>query len=947
MFELTVLGLPHLRRGTTFLPVRSNRLMFLSFLALEGPVDRGTLAACFWEGFDPSVARSRLRLELHRVRQSALKTALNVTGESVQLNVECDAVLVREAYAAREWERVAAAYRGEFLATLAVDTPMLQAWLESWRATFARQMERALQELVTAADQNGDSEDALRHHSRLLELNPYSDEICRGVVARLHQLGRPNEAQICEDRYRARAVADLGLSLPAKAPLVRSPVDSDAVLNLPLSPSEPPLVGREVLWGELDAWMQSPSPMLLLIGEGGVGKSRLATEWHCRQGKPAFTVQGVELGRGVPYYAIGEALRYVDPAVFRSLKPVWKAELAALWPDMFPESVTSHPSSLLRLLEALTEALWAVMPEHLLVLEDLHWMDAASIHVLAHALKRWQTRGDAPRLLATARPGELAEQDQALAWLAELEREGKAHRLVVPPLGQGAVLGLIRQLSGSHQATGFARRLHALSGGNVYALLAFLQGLEDQDVLERPPGGPWKLTVNLEELEEYLTPTLTEALCLGIERHGTDPLRWLETASLLTSPFDFDTVWDGSGLDESVALSVLDLALKHRWIIAEESTGYRFGHDLLRHALQAQLRPERAIRLHRKLAQHFSASGGHVADLARHLEAAGDLQAAYPQWREAARQAARHWAHDEALAFLERAVACTADPTLRLEGQFQRCVHHKALNDLEAWGQELDAVETLLTTHADHPAFQPNSAETRLKCIRQRAHLLLRTGRVDEALVLSDGWTTDDLSEEKIALLHDRGAILHSLGRPHQAAQLLELLLGRLEPGQLKAKANLHNALALAVADAGQLKKGFEHAEQAIALFGELHTTGEPYMKEGLACAYGNQASLYEQLGDDQAQLQALEVAVQHAAEASNVYIQRQCLEVMCEVAEKLGQWAVGIKHATKGLELCEEVLDVRGADLFDEWIGRFRESRPVQDDEGRLGELCHPVNVF
>ena len=282
MFELTVLGLPQLRQGTTFLPIRPNRLLFLSFLALEGPVDRGTLAACFWEDFDPAVARSRLRLELHRVRQSALGPALSVTGESVQLNIECDAVKAREAYAAREWERVAAAYRGDFLATLAVDMPMLQAWLESWRSTFARQVEGALQQLVAAADRNGDSEDALRYHTRLLELNPYSDDICRDVVARLHRLGRPDEAQTCEARYRARAVADLGLSLPVTAPPVRLAVHPQAVSDPSLPPREPPLVGREILWANSDDWTQSPSPMLLLIGEGGVGKSRLATEW-CRQ----------------------------------------------------------------------------------------------------------------------------------------------------------------------------------------------------------------------------------------------------------------------------------------------------------------------------------------------------------------------------------------------------------------------------------------------------------------------------------------------------------------------------------------------------------------------------------------------------------------------------------------------------------------------------------------
>ena len=813
MLELTVLGLPQLRQERTFLPVRAHRLMFLSYLALEGPVDRGTLAACFWEGFDPAVARSRLRLELHRVRQSRLGPALGMTGESVQLNVECDAVQAREAHAAQDWERVAAAYRGEFLATMAADTPMLQAWLESWRATFVRQVDEALRQLVAAADRNGESEKALQHQYRLLELNPYSEEICGAVVTRLSQLGRPDEARRCADRYRLLAVADLGLDQPTPVPPVllgrRSEHREDAALEP--KPGESPLVGRDTLWAQLDTWQRSPSSVLILTGEGGVGKSRLVSDWCRRQGKRALIVQGVELGRGVPYYALGETLRQVDPAVFRVLKPVWKAELAALWPDLFPESPTARTSSPLRLLEALTEVLRAAMPDNLLVLEDLHWFDAASIQVLAHALKRWQGQGDAPHLLVTARPGELAEQTAALTWLAELEREGMARRTVVPPLSQVAVLSLIRQLSGSHQATGFARRLHALSGGNAYALLAFLQGLEDQGVLERPPEGTWKLTVNLGALEEYLTPTLGEALCLAIERHGAAPLRWLETASLLTPPFDFDAVWDGSGLEESAALSVLDLALKHRWIIAEETTGYRLGHDLLRHALQSQLRPERAIRVHRKLARHLAASGGHVAELARHLEAAGERDSAYPQWREAARQAARQWAHSEALAFLERALACTAEPLPRLEAQFQRCVHHKALNDLNGWSQELDSVESLLHNQTDRPEFQPHAAEAVLKCVRQRAHLLMRAGRVDEALTLSEGWTAGDLNEERVALLHDRGAILQSLGRPEEAVNLLQSLLARLGPEQEKAKANLHNALASAAADAGRLQIGRAH----------------------------------------------------------------------------------------------------------------------------------------
>jgi DNA-binding SARP family transcriptional activator len=948
MLKLTVLGLPQLRNDGTSLAVRPRRLMFLSYLALEGEVDRGTLAACFWEGLDPAVARSRLRLELHRVQQSQLGTTLSVTGESVQLNVECDAMQAKEAYAAKAWKRFTEMYHGEFLTNLAADTPMLQAWLESWRVTFATQMDEALRQLVAVADRTGTIEEALQHQYRLLELNPYSEETRDAVVLRLTQLGRLEEAKRCEDRYRGRALADLDLS-PSQlnaSPLICAPLFNEPAQSSPSKTGEPPLVGRDDLCAQLDAWARSLSPVLLLTGEGGVGKSRLVSDWCIQQGASALFVYGVELGQGVPYYSLGETLRQVDSSAFRFLKPVWRAELATIWPDLFSETATGQASSPIRLLEALTEAIRVAMSGNLLVLEDLHWFDAASIQVLGHALKRWRGQADAPRVLATARPGELSQHAGALTWLTELERDGRACRITVPPLSEVAVLSLIRQLSRSPQTVGLARRLYALSGGNAYALLAFLQGLEDQGVLKRPENGPWMLTVNFQTLEAYLTSNLGDILCLAIERHGAAPLRWLETASLLTPPFDFDTVWDGSGLEEDEALSVLDLALSHRWVAAMEPTGYRLGHDLLRCALRAQLRPERALRIHRRLARRLSICGGHVAELARHLEGAGEWQSAYPHWREAARQAARHWAHHEALAFLERARACTVDPLLQLEVQLQRCVHHKALNNLDEWSQELDSVETLLLTQTVHPEYELRAAEAWLKYTRQRAHLLLRIGRVDEAIALSDSWTTGELSDEMLALLHDRGAMLHTLGYPEQAAQLLQSLLERLRPEQQKAKANLHNALALALADTGLVTESFEHARLAIELFGELHTADEPHMKEGLACAYGNQASLYELQGNTAAQFESLEAAVQHAAEAANVYIQRECLQAICETLEKIGDWSTGMVYATRGLELCEETFDTTGTDLFNGWVGRFKAQRSAQGGCNRVILSPPPNNL-
>ena len=98
MLELNVLGWPQLRLEDAVLSVRARRLLFFSYLALEGPVDRRKLAAWFWEDLDPEVARSRLRLELHRIAQSRLGPSLQVSGETVKVDIKCDALDLRSAF---------------------------------------------------------------------------------------------------------------------------------------------------------------------------------------------------------------------------------------------------------------------------------------------------------------------------------------------------------------------------------------------------------------------------------------------------------------------------------------------------------------------------------------------------------------------------------------------------------------------------------------------------------------------------------------------------------------------------------------------------------------------------------------------------------------------------------------------------------------------------------
>ncbi|WP_425146573.1 ATP-binding protein [Deinococcus sp.] len=923
MFELIVLGTPLARLDTATLLLRPRRLLTLTYLALEGVTDRASLASVFWDNLDSDTARSRLRLELHRIAHSPLGAYLKVDGERLHLSVECDAARLLEAHAAGQAQQVVSLYRGELLSTLSADTPALQGWLEMRREELARHVCSALEQLAAAADASGDSEAALTHERRLLELSPYSPVHAQRVMRRLQILGRWQEERTLGQQFRARVQSELSVlsaleaahvpELPAAAP--RPPV-------LPSGLTNPPLVGREGLWQQLEAWEHSQARALLLSGEAGVGKSRLVAEWSQRSGAGAQVVQGVELAQGVPFYALGEWVHRPEAARLQDLAPVWQTELAALWPDVFPGVAGGRAFNSLRLLEALSEALRLMATgTGLIVVEDLHWLDSSSLQVLGHALRRWGSQPDRPRLLMTARPAELNAQPQTGSWLHELERGGALLRLGVSPLSEVAVLRLIRLLSGSPRATGFARRLHALSGGNPYALLAFLQGLQDQGLLTVTQGGQWSLEVTLETLEQHLTPTLSETLCSALERHGTSLLRWMDAAALLAPPFEFGAAQAGSGLPEDAALTALELAAAHRWIVPTQAGVYRFGHDLLRHALQQQQRPERAAALHRRLARHLEEQAQpQVAQLAHHLEAAGERERAYPRWREAAANAAQHWAHREALVFLERGLACTADLLQRLEVHRQRCFHHNSLNDLKAWDAELDAMHSLLT--AQGAALGEGQAPEQLAYVRQRTHFLWRSDRLQEALDFSEEWEGGELSDERALLVHDRGLLLKLLGRLEEAVDLLRLTLGRLGPDRKKLAANLHNALAQMAVESKQISLGRVHVEQAIELFGELA------IKAGSASAYSCQAALYELSGQPQEQLEALQTALGHASEAKVIHLQKLLLELLCEAVEKSADWEPGLRYATQGLELCEELLDEDEAPIFRGWIQRFRAVR-------------------
>jgi DNA-binding SARP family transcriptional activator len=926
MLELTVLGPPFAAlNGERFSAqrLRSRRLALLAYLALEGAQSRARLGALLFGDVEPEEARARLRLELHRAAQSPLGAHLRADGELVAVcDVTCDALEFEGHLSAGRWSEVLNLARGALLEGLDVaDAPELEAWINERRDHFARGHVRALEGRIAELERLGDAAGALEMTREWLRMQPFSEAACDALTRRLEALGRRGEALGEREAFSERFQRELGVEPTLAHDLGARGARLEAIPE-PARPSlrDPPLVGREGVWAQLTEWRDGSSPQAaLLVGESGVGKSRLASAFAATIGGTVLTLRGLESAQERPFEAVLEALRRAGRAGMATLEPAASATLGAVLPEVFGGFAVTTVSSESRLLDTLSRALRAVLHRaDALVLEDLHWLDAASVRVLEYTEARLRDSGTVPRIIATARPGALRANVALSRWLADLERAGRLQRLEVAPLSEVAVLRLLRLLSGSPRATAFAQRLYALSGGNPYALLAFLGGLVSRGALETGDPSGWRLRVPLEDLTHELPATLREVLLHTVEALGADTLRLLETAALRGDPFEFSSVRAGSELNEVAVKNALTRALEHRLALPVEGETYRLEHDLLRVALSANLSHERARATHLRLARHLDSLEAAPAERARHWQAGGARDAARPLWLEAAQAAAGLWAHREALQAYGHALECTDDVLERLEIHAERCLHHKSLHDLGAWRAEIEAADALIATHLELEIAQREG----LRFARQRVHLLWRSQDLSAALEHSLNWTGGELTFERAALLHDQAMILLDLQQPEAAATVLENVLKRISEGQETVIANFHNALAQVALEQGKIDIALEHSYNAIAGFEQINR------RDGLASALGNQAAIFDRAGNQSARRLSLERALRVAEQSGNRHLLRGCLFEICQLARDSQDWDAGIRHATYGAELCEEDADTTNAQSFANLIEGFRKER-------------------
>ena len=373
----------------------------LAWLAYHpGPHPRSRVAAVFWPDVLDASARASLRTTLATLRRELGEAgAGHIVAERDRVGiVEGPEVWVD----LREAERLAAEGRlsdalelrdGELLTDLDDD------WVLEERRLHRDRVEELLVALGDAAEAGGDPEAAVGYARRRLELDPVSEDAARVLMRWLARTGDRAAAVAAYEAFRVALREALGMAPSAETRALVEELRIDAgvggleVRDLPLPGAltrteQARLVGRRESLAELRAaWRRASAgsaAAVMVAGEAGSGKTRLlielATEAHAA-GATVLAGRCPEDG-GVAFAPFTEALRpYV--AASRTALPEWViAELSRLLPELSAAAGAAEGAAQdarHRLFEAVAAAIGqaAQRTPLLLIVEDLHWADAA------------------------------------------------------------------------------------------------------------------------------------------------------------------------------------------------------------------------------------------------------------------------------------------------------------------------------------------------------------------------------------------------------------------------------------------------------------------------------------------------------------------------------------------------------------------------------------------
>jgi DNA-binding CsgD family transcriptional regulator len=425
--------------------------------------------------------------------------------------------------------------------------------------------------------------------------------------------------------------------MPSRAATVRNQLPAPTHLG------PPRLVGREEQTRQLTATLARPPAVVLVEGEAGIGKTRLVTEYlatapagRCMvlvASCPPFR-QPLTLG------PVTDALRQAAP----DLRGLDLSPLAGVLRPLFPEWADALPPAPEPLEDAtaVRHRLYTALAgflDHLavslLVVEDAHWADEATLEFLLFLTAR---HPQPLSLLVTYRPEDIPSGSLLRRLSSRLPAGTASARITLGALDVTATAALVSSMLDGKPVSGeFATFLHEHAEGLPLAVEETIRLLADRADLEFRAGGWMRRRLGAIEVP----PTVRDAVLERAERLEARAQAVLQAAAVLGIPADERVLRMVSGLDgedwQGGLAGALGCGLLTENILPNGSALVSFRHGLTGRAVYETLTARHRRQLHLRAGQVLEhQSPPPEADLARHFRLAGDADS----WRSHAEQAA-------------------------------------------------------------------------------------------------------------------------------------------------------------------------------------------------------------------------------------------------------------------------------------------------------------------
>ena len=694
-------------------PQQQSLLAYL-MLQTQTPQLRKHIAFLFWPDSSEKRAYANLRGALHKLRNDCPAVDLYLTSTNTTLGWQRPPtfsldVLEFERLVAQSREtadrsvlmQAEACYRGELL------PGCFDEWLLPERERLNQRYAGLLYRLVDALAAEGEYETAVHYATRLRNADPFSERTYQLLMATYEALGDRAAALRVYHDCAAMLERELGVEPGAETHTVYS-----RILNRSAStpPGPPPtssrlttykLVGRQEAWYTLQtAWQTAGSghpTMVLISGEAGIGKTRLAEEllsWAEQQGCLTVHTRAYAAEGQLTYAPVIAWLRSPPyRQALLGLEEVWLSECARLLPelltarpDLSPPLPLSESWQRQRLFEALARAVLAPSEPLLVLVDDMQWADKETLEWL-HFLLRLEP--SAPLLvLGTARLSEVDPHHPLTALLEQLHRNDHIQHIPLSPLSAAASDELAQHIT-QHIAGGVSvetlAELRRYAEGVPLFLVEALRAELDKDESERWRWSSSPLSSPASSPSPPPLPPKVQAVIQARLNRLSPGARGLANlAAVLGRSFSLELLALASRSDEDSLVQDLD-ELWQRRIVRQQGSDYDLSHDRIRDVAYAELSPVQRQRLHRHaaeaLARHHETTLDTVQpQLAHHYEEAGLFAQAVESYLQAGRAAQRVFANARASELLNRGVALLEHLPATLERDQQTLALYVALS---------------------------------------------------------------------------------------------------------------------------------------------------------------------------------------------------------------------------------------------------------------------------